>query len=383
MSEDTSVTNANEPEDAERGQVPPPWKRGETTAATGLTAGDVAKSAPQITGDGVSESGGQGSSAPSSAPTRAVPAVGPEAAGAAGRPPVPASGTAPGQSGGRPTGGPGGPGSPGPGQQKTGSKGPGQNAPGPGKAAPTGSSAAGPTGAQKPGAQKAGTQKPGTQQSGSQQPGPQQNVPGTTGSAPKAPAPAGPIPKNPPPQGMPAPAKSAPPQASAQAATSAVATPKPAEERPDLDAIHKTGAKSDTSDRAAVRRIPASSSIGTPLRAAVQVRRVDPWSIFKVSGVLAVAGFLIWMIAVAVLYGVLAGMGIWDQINSSFSTIVSADGSSTSDELITTGQVFGFAALFGIFAAIVLTALSTILAYIYNVCADVVGGVEVTLADLD
>ena len=34
-------------------------------------------------------------------------------------------------------------------------------------------------------------------------------------------------------------------------------------------------------------------------------------------------------------------------------------------------------------AAIVLTALATILAYIYNVCADVVGGVEVTLADLD
>ena len=41
MSEDTSVTNANEPEVAERGQVPPPWKRGETTAATGLTAAEL------------------------------------------------------------------------------------------------------------------------------------------------------------------------------------------------------------------------------------------------------------------------------------------------------------------------------------------------------
>ncbi len=113
------------------------------------------------------------------------------------------------------------------------------------------------------------------------------------------------------------------------------------------------------------------------------MRRVDPWSIFKVTGVLAVAGFLIWMIAIAVLYGVLAGMGVWDQINSSFATIVSADGTSEGGDLLTAGQVFGFSALFGIFAAVILTALATIMAYIYNVCADVVGGFEVTLADLD
>ncbi|WP_344779825.1 DUF3566 domain-containing protein [Gordonia caeni] len=173
----------------------------------------------------------------------------------------------------------------------------------------------------------------------------------------------------------------------AAAAAAAGAAPKPAggrpDQRPDLDAIHRTGPGSEAADRAAVRRIPASSSIGTPLRAAVQVRRVDPWSIFKVTGILSVAGFLIWMIAIAVLYAVLSGMGIWDQINSSFETIVSADGTDAGSDLISAGQVFGFSALFGIFGAIVLTALATILAYIYNVCADVVGGFEVTLADLD
>lgn len=132
-----------------------------------------------------------------------------------------------------------------------------------------------------------------------------------------------------------------------------------------------------------MRRIPATGTIGTPLRAAVQVRRVDPWSVFKVTGVLAIAGFLIWMIAIAVLYGVLASMGIWDQVNSSFATIVSADGTSDGGNLITASQVFGFSALFGVFAAVVLTALATIMAYIYNVCADVVGGFEITLADLD
>ncbi|MFZ2510147.1 MAG: DUF3566 domain-containing protein [Gordonia sp. (in: high G+C Gram-positive bacteria)] len=156
-----------------------------------------------------------------------------------------------------------------------------------------------------------------------------------------------------------------------------------ATDHPDLDAIHQVGAGADEAGRASVRRIPATGTIGTPLRAAVQVRRVDPWSVFKVTGVLAIAGFLIWMIAIAVLYGVLASMGIWDQVNSSFATIVSADGTSDGGNLITASQVFGFSALFGVFAAVVLTALATIMAYIYNVCADVVGGFEITLADLD
>lgn len=194
-------------------------------------------------------------------------------------------------------------------------------------------------------------------------------------AAPKPPAPAG---------GPAVPPSSAPAAVAASSAPATTAVPKaPApSSRPDLDAIHQQKV-ADSADRAAVRHIPATSSIGTPLRAAVQIRRVDPWSIFKVSGILAVAGFLIWMIAIAVLYGVLAGMGIWDQINSSFGTLVSADGTADSGSLISAGQVFGFSALFGVFGAIVLTALATILAYVYNVCADVVGGAEVTLADLD
>ncbi|MCF8589086.1 DUF3566 domain-containing protein [Gordonia liuliyuniae] len=152
---------------------------------------------------------------------------------------------------------------------------------------------------------------------------------------------------------------------------------------PDLDAIHHVEASKEAkaAARAQSQTIP-SRSIGVPLRAAVQIRRVDPWSVFKVTGVLAIVGFFIWMIAIAILYGVLGGMGVWDQINSSFGNLVEGEGQSTGD-LIGTGMVFGFSAVFGVIAAILVTGLSTISAYIYNVCADMVGGVEVTLADLD
>ncbi|MBD0862849.1 DUF3566 domain-containing protein [Gordonia sp. zg691] len=165
---------------------------------------------------------------------------------------------------------------------------------------------------------------------------------------------------------------------------------------PDLDQIHHTAdlkrapeaapaaartaaARTTTASRSAPRQVPAA---GTALRAAVQVRRIDPWATFKIAAVLSVVGFFIWMISVAVLYLILDGMGVWDQVNNSFGTLV-ADESSVGGDVIGAGTVFGAAALLGAVNAILLTALATIGSYIYNICADLVGGAEVTLADLD
>ena len=88
---------------------------------------------------------------------------------------------------------------------------------------------------------------------------------------------------------------------------------------------------------------------------------------------LAVVGFFIWMIAVAVLYLVLGGMGVWDQLNSSFNTLTT-DGTSIDSDVIGAGSVFFWSALIGAISAVLITALTTVGAYIYNICADLVGG---------
>ncbi|MGC4960800.1 DUF3566 domain-containing protein [Gordonia sp. DT101] len=155
----------------------------------------------------------------------------------------------------------------------------------------------------------------------------------------------------------------------------------PGEKMPNLDAIHHVNAQ-PAAQQTAARSAPTSIG-GRPLRAPVQIRRIDPWATFKIAAVLSVAGFLIWMISVAVLYLILDGMGVWDQVNSSFGTLVTADGSSSEGDIIGAGSVFGWAVLLGAINAILLTALATIGAYIYNLCADMIGGAEVTLADLD
>ncbi|MBE7192706.1 MAG: DUF3566 domain-containing protein [Gordonia polyisoprenivorans] len=163
-------------------------------------------------------------------------------------------------------------------------------------------------------------------------------------------------------------------------------------ELPDLDEIHHTN--TETARAAAVdpakatgsaaRSAPAQvGSSGRGLRAAMQIRRLDPWATFKVAGVLSIVGFVIWMIAVAVLYLVLDGMGVWEQVNSSFGTLVTTDGSTSESDIIGAGSVFFYAAVLGVVNAVLITALGTIGSYIYNLVADLVGGLEITLADLD
>ncbi|WP_233266986.1 DUF3566 domain-containing protein [Tomitella fengzijianii] len=118
-----------------------------------------------------------------------------------------------------------------------------------------------------------------------------------------------------------------------------------------------------------------------PLRASMQLRSIDPWSALKVSLVVSVALFLVWMVAVAIIYVVLDGMGVWDRLNSGVSDIISTEESSSA--LVGPGQVFGVAAILGIINIVLLTALSTLGAFIYNMSSEMVGGVEVTLADRD
>ncbi|WP_052689154.1 DUF3566 domain-containing protein [Williamsia herbipolensis] len=159
------------------------------------------------------------------------------------------------------------------------------------------------------------------------------------------------------------------------------------EDLPDLDAIHHptTAPTAQAAPSSSAFRSVESVAPGPrgPLRAAVQLRRIDPWSTFKISSVLAIALFLIWMIAIGVLYVILDGMGVWDQVNSSFGTLVSSDTTTDTSFQITAGGVFGIAALIGAVYVVVFTALTTVGAFIYNMSADLVGGVEITLADRD
>jgi Transmembrane domain of unknown function (DUF3566) len=114
-----------------------------------------------------------------------------------------------------------------------------------------------------------------------------------------------------------------------------------------------------------------------PRRARLQLRHIDPWTVLKFSCVLSVALFFVWLITIGVLYGVLDVTGAIGKINDAVTTI----NGTGSTPPITPGIVFGGAAIVGVVNIILFIALSTIGAVVYNLCADLVGGIEVTLAE--
>lgn len=118
-----------------------------------------------------------------------------------------------------------------------------------------------------------------------------------------------------------------------------------------------------------------------PLRASVQIREIDPWSALKLSAIVSVSLFFVWMIAVGTLYLVLEGMNVWERLNGAFIEII--DEGNPTGQIIGPSQIFGFAAGVGLINLILFTALCTLGSFIYNLSADLVGGVEVTLADRD
>lgn len=130
---------------------------------------------------------------------------------------------------------------------------------------------------------------------------------------------------------------------------------------------------------AATQGAPRRPSRG-PRRASLQIRRVDPWSVLKLALMLSVTLFFVWLIAVAVLYGVLGGMGVWEQLNGTFSELTQPE-NSLSQPLISPVRVFAVASMIGAVNIVLFTALATVAGFIYNVAADFVGGVEVTLSE--
>ena len=118
-----------------------------------------------------------------------------------------------------------------------------------------------------------------------------------------------------------------------------------------------------------------------PRRANLQIKRFDPWSVLKLSLVLGVALFFVWLVAVGILYAVLDGMGVWDNLNNVSDQLLQGDTSDNVEPLISAGRVFGVAAIIGAVNIVLFSALATVGAFIYNVSADLAGGLEVTLAE--
>jgi hypothetical protein len=168
------------------------------------------------------------------------------------------------------------------------------------------------------------------------------------------------------------------------APTAGVPGPVPATGGAPLAGGPATGSSAAAPRNGAARPAGGRGKARGPRRARLQLRHIDTWSALKISLVLSIALFFIWMVAVGILYGVLSGLGVFDTLNDLFGQLGSSSGEDeATSNAITPGIVFGGAAVIGAINIVLMTALCTVGAFIYNLCSDLVGGLEVTLSERD
>jgi hypothetical protein len=136
-------------------------------------------------------------------------------------------------------------------------------------------------------------------------------------------------------------------------------------------------------DRKASRRTSAAPVRG-PRRARLRLSRIDPWSVMKVSFLLAIAFGVVTVVSVFMVWSVLGAAGVWSSINNTVSDTLSS-GNNTStfniEDYLGMSRVLGFTMLVSVIDVVLITAIATLGAFLYNMAASLLGGIEVTLAE--
>ncbi|MEV6668796.1 DUF3566 domain-containing protein [Streptomyces sp. NPDC051162] len=128
---------------------------------------------------------------------------------------------------------------------------------------------------------------------------------------------------------------------------------------------------------AAARPAPRTRS------ARLRVAKADPWSVMKVSFLLSIALGVCTIVAAAVLWTVMDAMGVISTVGGTISdaTTSSEGGGFDLQSFLSLPNVLLFTSVIAVIDVVLATALATLGAFVYNLSAGFVGGVELTLAE--
>lgn len=120
-----------------------------------------------------------------------------------------------------------------------------------------------------------------------------------------------------------------------------------------------------------------------PRRARLRLTRIDPWSVMKTAFLLSIAFGIVTVVAVAMIWEVIGAAGVWSSINDTVKEVIDEPGTSDFDieDYVGTDRVLGFTMLVAAVDVVLITAIATLGAFLYNMSAALLGGIEVTLAE--
>jgi hypothetical protein len=103
----------------------------------------------------------------------------------------------------------------------------------------------------------------------------------------------------------------------------------------------------------------------------------------KLSFLLSVAVGIAGVVMIVVLWMMLSSMGVFTDINKTVEGVLNTTSGAKFDLMnyIGLGRVVSLTIVIAVIDVILITAISTLCAFLYNVCASLVGGLQITLTD--
>jgi hypothetical protein len=178
----------------------------------------------------------------------------------------------------------------------------------------------------------------------------------------------------------PPPSPSSPARSFLRSSGSATATP------PGSAATAGLAAASTSQAAAPTRSTSRKKAAQRPVRQAhLTVARLEPWSVMKFSFVMSLVAFVILFVAVTILYGTLSALGVFESLQRVVTSVTSSQDSAgvNASRWFSESRVLGYTGLLGSLDIVLITAVATIGAVIYNLTSRLIGGVEVTLRETE
>ncbi len=117
-------------------------------------------------------------------------------------------------------------------------------------------------------------------------------------------------------------------------------------------------------------------------KAHLRVTHVDPWSVMKTSFLFSIALGIVVVVAVGVVWAVLGAAGIWDSIDATVADVVGQTGESFRiEDYLGMSRVMGFTMIVAAVDVVLVTVIGTLGAFLYNLAAALLGGIELVLAE--
>lgn len=118
-----------------------------------------------------------------------------------------------------------------------------------------------------------------------------------------------------------------------------------------------------------------------PRRVRLAVSRVDPWSVMKLAFLLSIAVGIGIVVATATVWSVLNEMEVFAEIRQVVEEAEAMNQFGPILEYLEFSRVISVATVIAVVDIVLMTALATLGAFIYNLVAAMVGGLHLTLTD--